>query len=320
MKKVILFLCTLLTAWTVNAQTGGQPDVDYSITLIPFVPQQVEQMPDAARSNLENKLNQLVLTQGVAGGSVNDRFIITANVVVLSKDVTATVPPKQAYTLEVTCCIGDGVDGKKFAVYSMTVKGVGATDVKAYQSALKNIRVNDPGMKDFIAKGKNEIINYYNANVDRIIREAETYAGQNNYEAAMYVLAGIPSECTEAKSKAQDIQLRIYQKYIDRESLIALNNAKNVWNAHQDAEGAKEVAGLLSVIDPSASCYNDAVAFTLTVAKRVKELDQREWDFKLKQQQDGVDIHKETIRAAREVGVAYAKNQPKTVYKVVGWW
>ena len=35
---------------------------------------------------------------------------------------------------------------------------------------------------------------------------------------------------------------------------------------------------------------------------------------------DNVDIQKATINAARDVGVAYGNNQPKTIYKTGGWW
>jgi hypothetical protein len=40
----------------------------------------------------------------------------------------------------------------------------------------------------------------------------------------------------------------------------------------------------------------------------------------MKQQQDDVDIQKATIKAARDIGVAYGNNQPDVVYKVYGWW
>ena len=77
----------------------------------------------------------------------------------------------------------------------------------------------------------------------------------------------------------------------------------------------------MGTIDPSSSCYEDAQNLASKIAKRVKELDQREWDFKLKQQQDNVDLQKAEIKAARDIGVAYGQNQPKTIttYNVVGW-
>ena len=57
--------------------------------------------------------------------------------------------------------------------------------------------------------------------------------------------------------------------------------------------------------------------------KQLKELDQREQDFKLKQQQDKVNKEAAEIKAGRDIDVAEAKNQPKSVYNtklVYGWW
>jgi hypothetical protein len=42
----------------------------------------------------------------------------------------------------------------------------------------------------------------------------------------------------------------------------------------------------------------------------------------LKEQKDSVDIEKATIKAARDIGVAYGENQPDVVYEtaVYLWW
>jgi hypothetical protein len=58
---------------------------------------------------------------------------------------------------------------------------------------------------------------------------------------------------------------------------------------------------------------------TAEISKRVKELDKREWDFQLKQHQDDVDLQKASIKAVRDIGVAYGKNQQPT-YHVHTWW
>jgi hypothetical protein len=50
------------------------------------------------------------------------------------------------------------------------------------------------------------------------------------------------------------------------------------------------------------------------ISKRVFELDKREWDFKLQQYKDGVDLQKAIISAARDIGVAYGNNQPDVIY------
>ena len=61
----------------------------------------------------------------------------------------------------------------------------------------------------------------------------------------------------------------------------------------------------------------------------MKEKDGREWKMAQKIQQDEIDlrkgeldVRKQAIAAARDVGIAYAKNQPKRIYNytvIRGW-
>jgi hypothetical protein len=65
-----------------------------------------------------------------------------------------------ALSMSITFFIGDGVEGTKFSSYTIETKGVGNSDTKAYLSAFKNIRVNDPGYAQFLETGKKKIIEY----------------------------------------------------------------------------------------------------------------------------------------------------------------
>ena len=114
--------------------------------------------------------------------------------------------------------------------------------------------------------------------------------------------------------------LKICQRKIDFECKLDLAEAKNAWNISLDESAAKNASTFLAKIDPNSSCYKDALDFSNVVAKRISDLDNREWSFKMKVQQDNVDIRKESIKAARDIGTAYAKNQPEVVYNIRGWW
>ena len=72
------------------------------------------------------------------------------------------------------------MEGIKFASFSATVKGVGENETKAYMSALKNLKTNDPNYQDFIEKAKNKIVEYYNSKCDFIIKEAKALAVKVN--------------------------------------------------------------------------------------------------------------------------------------------
>jgi len=112
----------------------------------------------------------------------------------------------------------------------------------------------------------------------------------------------------------------IYQKQIDRQCKIDMTEAKSAWNVSQDANAANQAANYLGRIDPNSICYDEAQTLSNQISKRIKELDQREWDFKLKKQQDEVDLEKATVKAARDIGVAYGENQKAAVYNVSGWY
>ena len=321
MKKILLSILVIIGFNAFGQNTVGKSDDAARITLAAYVPQQIDKMPDAARSILANKLNQIVTQNGMGGAANNERFIITANVNVISKDLTATAPPMTALVLEVTLYIGDGFVGTKFSSTSISVKGVGESETKAYISALKGISPTNSNIQSFVGNGKSKIIEYYNSKCDFIIKEAQTLVSQNNFEEAIFKLTSVPEVCKECYDKCMDAVGPIYQKQIDRECKSKLMEANTAWNAAQDSYGADIAGGILAQIDPNASCYKEALALSNKIAQRIKEIDQRDWKLQLKEQQDNVDIQKATIKAIRDIGVAYGNGQPKTVtYNVRGWW
>ncbi len=74
----------------------GYADDMARIALDVIVPDQVADIPDHARSLLESKLMQAVTDHGMGGEGVSPRFLVTAKMEILTKDVTPTVPPMQA--------------------------------------------------------------------------------------------------------------------------------------------------------------------------------------------------------------------------------
>ncbi|MDC0468232.1 hypothetical protein OAP07_05730 [Bacteroidia bacterium] len=322
MKKIILLSLIILNFSYIYAQNSkGKSDDAGRITLAAVVATDIDGLTPSAQKFLKNKLNQITSKNGMGGSAVNERFIITANVQIVTKDITPTAPPMHAYGLEVTFYVGDGIEGKLFSSTSMNLKGVGTTPTKAYKMALKNIRTTDTRFKGLIEQGKTKIIEYYNSQCDLLLKEADMLVSQNEYELAIKKLIEVPEVCKECYDKAMNAVGPVYQKQIDRECKSLLIKAKSAWSEGQDANAAQNASIFLGKIDPNASCFGDVQTLTQSMAKRIKELDQREWDFKLKQQQDNVDIQKATISAARDIGVAAAKNQPKTVvYNFRGWY
>lgn len=320
MKSIFLIILIVLGFGTYGQNTAGKSDDVARIVLSSYVPQQIENMPEAARSTLANKLSQIVAQNGIGSNDLNERFILTANINVLSKDITPTAPPMQAFTLDISLYIGDGIEGTKFASFSTTVKGVGENETKAYISALKTLKTNDPRYQAFIESGKSKIVEYYNSKCDFIIKDAQILGSQSQYDEAIYKLSSVPEVCKGCYDKCMDAVAPIYKLQIDKACRASLADATNSWNTNQDASGALEASEYLAQIDPNASCFKEAQAFSNKIAKRIFENEKKEWSFKMKEYQDDLDVRKQTINAARDIGVAYGKGQPKTVYRVYGWW
>jgi hypothetical protein len=309
---VIAFVgfCSFAKAQT-SADDAGR------IALTPYIAQNGP-IPSGAISVLTNKLNQITSANGMGSVAGNSRFIITANINTLTKDLIASAPPMTALTLDVTLYIGDGYEGRKFASHSITVKGVGTNETKAYLEAIKGISANNPEIKSFVEGSKKQIIDYYVNRCGNIMKEAQALEAQNKFEEAIYLLTSIPDAAQDCYNKGMAAALPIYKKKIDRDCKLKLAEATNIWNANQSWDSANEVGEILTGIDPESACYKDVQALSSKIGKRVQELDKREWNFHFESE---IGLKKDLIKAYRDVGVAYGNGQPKTVvYNTNGWW
>lgn len=315
---LILFLFLYLLSYSQNNK--GKADDEARIILSTYVSDNIKGFPSEAKSLLESKLDKIATYSGLGGAKNSSRFIITANVDIISKEITPTAPAQHMYTLEVSFYIGDAITGTKFSSCSKSFIGVAPSEIKAYKEALNQIKYNEPIFKQFVAYGKTKIIEYYNSKCDFILKEAEMLSNKNEFENAIYVLTSVPEVCKECYDKSISAVTPIYKKFIDRECKVNLLDAKNSWNQSQDSVGASAAANYLARIDPNSNCYFEAITFSNSIGKRMKEMDQREWNFQMKQHQDNVDIQKANIRAARDIGVAFGNNQPSIHYNIRGWW
>ncbi|NWJ50253.1 MAG: hypothetical protein HXX14_05265 [Bacteroidetes bacterium] len=313
--KNLNHLLTLIVLVTLCFGAYGQDNVNNAsengrIGLTAYVPQQVDKISEGTGNMLVNKLNQIATQNGFAGDAYFSRFILTANIVPLTKDILATAPPMIALTLEITLYIGDSEGGTLFASKSITLKGVGTNETKAYIDAIKKIRPSDPQFDSFLEEGKSKIINYYNTKCDAILKQAQVLTNTNNLEEAIELLMGIPDVCMDCYNKSMEAVAPIYQQLIDRDCQKKLAEATHIWNANQTIEAANEAGRLLSTIEPRAACFRDVKTLANRISKRVYEIDKREWNFVLREQQINSQLESEKIRAYRDVAIARARRRP----------
>jgi len=350
MKYRLLLITMLLFVFKSNAQI--KLDDFGRIVLNTYLPDEIDFSNDA-KNLLSNKLNQIASNNGIGGSQVNPRFIITAAVNVGSKDIIGGPPQMIAQEIEVTLYIGDAVTNTVFSNVTLSLKGVGTNESKAFIEAFKAINSKNKEVIEFLEAGKNKIINYYSTNCDFLIKEAQTLVSQEKFDEAIYGLSLVPEVCEDCYFKSLDYLSTVYQQKIDAECKTKFNEAKVTWAGAQTPNGAEKAGDILSTINPMANCQTDVTAFIKTIDAKLKADEKARWQFKMKQYADKIAAQKEQVRIAeekskrddvyrenqsqrdavaqekqsqrnydldkirvsayRDVAVEYAKNQPKTI-------
>jgi hypothetical protein len=307
MKKLAILLCTAFVAVSAYAQSTANLPLSVVVEDLP------QPFPTNAKVQLVNKINQMLTANGIASFDAFSGFFITANANPIDKNVIGGAPVQISQTLEVTFYIADYYRQTVFATYSVTAKGVGETEAKSYLNAFKRVNISNPEVKKFIETGKSKIVNYYDTEAENIFAKARQLASQHNYEAALFELASFPTVC-KAYAKSIEVGNEVYQHYVDYMAQQYLQQAKAAWMAEQNSVGAAAAGEWLSQILPEAKCYDEAVDLYKEIKAKVLD----DWNFEMKKYEDGVDLEKQRIKAWKEVGVAYGKNQkPTTTY--INW-
>jgi len=317
MKKILSI--SIFTFLSIIGYTQVQLDDFDRIILNSHISEKLE-LTSEVKNTLLTKLDQISSSNGMGGSQINPRFIITANVTIGSKDIIAGPPQMLAQNLELTLFIGDAITNTIFSTISLSLKGVGTNENKAYIDAFKNINPKNKEVVAFLEEGKTKIINYYSTNCDFILKDAQALTKQEKYDEAIYKLSLVPDVCKECYFKCLDTLTTIYQKKIDADCKIKLNQAKSLWAAQQTPIGAEKVGDILSTINPMASCQGEIESFIKTIDTKLKADEKASWEFKMKQYKDSVELEKIRVNAYREVAIEYARNQPRTVtYNNIYW-
>ena len=327
MKKLLFSLIYCLFLVKSYAQEAPKLDDFGRIILNTLVSDQLK-LPKEAKDQLENKLKQIATNYAMGGSIVNPRFIITANISVLTKDIVPGPPQMIAQNIEITLFIGDALENIKFSNLVVSIKGVGTNENKAFIDAIKNINTKNEKIEKFISEAKNKIIAFYAAQCALYITQAQNLKQNQKFDEAIYLLSQIPEVCSDCYFKANKELNILYNAKINHESATNLLNAKAIWAANPNEQGGQEATSYLMQINPRADCYSDANILLKTINKKLiadeKERLRREEEYEKRQQKidaenakTEAELEKQRINAYREVAVEYAKNQPAVVYRNV---
>ena len=329
MKKLII---TLILVVTIAPLLKAQVELnDFGrIVINPFLPSNLP-VTYEVRNLLETKLKEITSSNGMGGSSANNRFIITANVNIATKDIITGAPTKVAQRLNLTLFIGDAINNIVFSSTTLSLIGVGDNENKSFIEAFNNVNPRTKLIKDLVEEGKNKIISYYSSQCDFIEKDVETLVNKQQFDEAIYKLALVPQVCKDCYLRSQESIQIIYRQKIDYEGTILLAKSKAIWMAAPNSTSADNIRELINNINPKAACYPDIAPFVKTIQTKVLADEKRQWQFDMKQYADNLEREKKEyadnterekrqLEACRQVALEYAKKQPKTIsYSHIIW-
>ena len=290
------------------------------ISILPYVSDQVEYLPAIAKNNLQSKLAQIVSRNGFGSSTgYSNRFIITPNISVLNKYIVSGAPPKVSLELEIALFVGDGYTGTKYGSTFISAKGVGKNETKAFISAVKTINAKNPGIIALLNSSKEKIMQYYN-DCDIILNDIDQLVNTERYDEAIALINSVPSVSKSCYNRVTNKIKGIYRKKINFDCKVLLSKAEAEWMVGQNLSSARAAGEYLSQINPSSSCYNSMKSFYNKINSKLDKRESKAWNFVLKRQENLNDYKNEELKAMRAVNVARAKNQPKEIYNIRGWW
>lgn len=333
MKKVLLIIALV---YAMHIQAQERLDDIGRITIHAYVPEN-EELPYESRKLLETKLSQIISSNGIADNENFVRFVLTAKINVVSKDIVTGPPQRISQKLDITLILGDIEEDKVYSQLTIPTIGIGQSLEKSYISAFKNINPQNTVIATFIQEGKEKLLAYYQTHCEDLIAESEKQASLQNYEEALMLLTSIPDVCTDCFDKAARIAAPIYTGMIEARGAEFLNQARSIWAKSPTKEGAKEATCLLSQINFAASCQTQVASLMREITAKMNEIDRREWEHQMQVYQDGIEREKRQwtqhvreyedrvqtqrmyLKAARDVAITYAMNQPKVVTRIVNY-
>lgn len=316
--KHLLYLLLFLPFLGIGQNNLGSANDQDRIAIDVLVPPQVEDIPDQAQALLENKLMEVAVKNGLGGSGPSPRFVLTAKMVAISKDITPTVPSMEAYNFQIYLYIVDCVDQIVVSTTSMSTKGAGTNKNKAYLTGLKTINMNNSELERFMKTGKQKIIEYYNSRCDFVIAKAKALQSQNQFQAAIATLSGIPEVCKDCYMKSMQEIGPIYKDFIDHDCQTFINMATSTWASNPTSAGAADAGAILCLIDPDSKCYGETKGLIAKMEAKVQKDEIRDWKFMERVWGDNVALEKLRIKAYRDIGVAFGNNQQPT-YNNILW-
>lgn len=262
MKKLFLTIIAVALFGQAVAQSGDHC-VAYSVQMFA----NHDKFSDESMRTLELKSIQIISRSNAAKTTLYGSFIIVPIVDLIdTRSVMAGTQDITVVEAELTLVAKNLIDNSIYGSVTVKLEGSGKTEAKALNNLFQSINPTMPAYVKFIKNATQQIIDYYNDNMNRVLTYAETLINAKEYDLAARWLSSIPM-CVPAFTTSQAAINSLITTIAKQDCTSAIEMA-NRYIAIGNYEEAKSI--LLSV--PSgADCEAEIQKLLLVIKEKETE-------------------------------------------------
>jgi len=280
------------------------------IRLATIFPENIDQLDQGQLSRLNSKITDMVTVSGFSGSEgYYSSFVIYPKILVNSVEAVETGISKiYKADMDITLVIKQIENNIIFSSTTITNNGFGSSKREAIHNAIREIKTQRKDLQEFFTVARNKIVSFYNANCFDIIKKANVFSGQKEYQKSLVTLFSIPSE-VKCSNEAYNQILKVYKLYQQTECSKSIQMAK-AKIAERDFSSALNI---LSSLDPESNCKSESDKLINVCSKNISETEKRNFQFLTQALQNENELEKRRINAARDIAIAYFNSQPTTI-------
>lgn len=266
-----------------------------------------EGLPENSKNILHNKMVAMTSVNGVGSVDASPILCIIPTFAEMNHDITATVPAKHKIKYDFNVWVANLETGEVFASAQQELLGIGDSEELALGNAMSAISPNDNKWQEMLKTAQNRIIEFYNTNGDRLIKEAQGYIGVNDYSKAMLILNNIPMACGEVYDRALEVKNNALDQYFQNDAEYLISKMKAYLALPRDDENgfSYDFVAVYAMVPPNSKAKAEADALYVEyvksldeTAKKNMEKQQREWEAEQKRLDREAEIRLVEAQAA----------------------
>lgn len=269
-----------------------------------------EGLPENSKNVLHNKMVAITSVNGVGSVDASPILCVIPTFAEINHDITATVPAKHKIKYDFNVWVANLETGEVFASAQQDLLGIGDSEELALGNAISAVSPTDNKWQEMLKNAQDRIIEFYNTNGDRLIKEAQGYLVANQYSQAMLILNNIPMACGEVYDRALELKNNALNQYFQNDAEYLISKMKAYLALPRDDENgfSYDFLAVYAMLPPNSKAkaeadalYAEYVKSLDDIARKNMEKQQREWEAEQKRLDREAEVRLIEVQSAAQI-------------------